>query len=110
VCLNRVPRFCCAFFLLLIAGFSVFELAEGFVRLHRERERFPNFVGGVPPLVSRVTFSGLAVWVPTEGNLTGPWQIPATPADRFDPRLELRGKTLREGFRIDRSRPKPPMW
>ncbi|HEY4814868.1 MAG TPA: hypothetical protein VIH58_09345 [Chthoniobacterales bacterium] len=110
VCLNRVPRFCCAFFLLLIAGFSVFELAEGFVRLHRERERFPNFVGGAPPLVSRVTFSGLAIWVPTEGNLTGPWQIPATPADRFDPRLELRGKTLREGFRIDRSRPKPPMW
>ena len=108
--LNKVPRFCCAFFLLLIAGFTAFELGEGFARLHRERERFPNFVGGAPKLVSRVTFSGLAVWVPSESNLTGPWQIPATPADRFDPRLELRGKTLRDGFRINRSWPKPAMW
>lgn len=110
VCLNRVPRFCCAFFLLLVAGFTAFELAAGFARLHQERERFPNFVGGPPSLVSRVTFSGLAVWVPTESNLTGPWQIPATPADRFDPRLELRGKTFRDGFRINRSWPKPAMW
>jgi hypothetical protein len=110
LCLNRVPRFSRAFFLLLIAGFTAFELAEGFLRLHRERERFPNFVGAPPPLVSRVTYSGLAIWVPTESNLAGPWQIPATPADRFDPRLELRGKTLREGFRINRSWPKPVMW
>jgi hypothetical protein len=103
-------RLCCAFFLLLVAGFTVFELAAGLVRLHQERERFPNFVGGPPPLVCRVTFSGLAVWVPTESNLTGPWQIPATPADRFDPRLELRDKTFRNGFRINRSWPKPATW
>jgi hypothetical protein len=106
----RPTRFCCVFFLLLVAGFTVFELAAGLARLHQERGRFPNFVGGPPPLVSRVTFSGLAVWVPTESNLTGPWQIPATPADRFDPRLELRGKTFRDGFRINRSWPKPAMW
>jgi hypothetical protein len=106
----RHTRLYCAFFLLLVAGLTVFELAAGLARLHQERERFPNFVGGPPPLVSRVTFSGLTVWVPTESNLTGPWQIPATPADRFDPRLELRGKTLREGFRINRSWPKPAMW
>jgi hypothetical protein len=85
-------------------------LAAGLARLHQERGRFPNFVGGPPPLVSRVTFSGLAVWVPTESNLTGPWQIPATPTDRFDPRLELRGKTFRDGFRINRSWPKPATW
>jgi len=108
--LSVAPRFCCAFLLLLIAGFTIFELADGFGRLHRERERFPNFVGGPPALISRLTYSGLAIWVPTESNLTGPWQIPATPADRFDPRLELRGKTLREGFRINRSWPKPAMW
>jgi hypothetical protein len=106
----RQTRFCCAFFLLLVAGFTVFELAAGLARLHQERGRFPNFVGGPPPLVSRVTFSGLAVWVPTESNLTGPWQIPATPTDRFDPRLELRGKTFRDGFRINRSWPKPATW
>jgi hypothetical protein len=27
-------------------------------------------------------------------------KLPATPPDRFDPKLELRGSTLRDGFRI----------
>jgi hypothetical protein len=110
VCANDLPRVPRILFVLLVAGCALFALEEGIVPLCRQKGHFPNYVGGVPPMVSRLTFSGLAIWVPVEGNLTGPWKIPATPADRFDPRLELRGKTLREGFRINRSWPKPKTW
>jgi hypothetical protein len=86
--------------MLLVAAFVSFETTVGIGRLRKEGEHFPNYVGGPSRLVARQTLSGLTVWVPVEGNLTGPWTIPAAPADRFDPRLELRGKTLRDGFRI----------
>ena len=91
----------------LIAGFIGLELREGAVRLATEHEQFPNFVGGTSELVPRLTYSGLAVWVPVTGDLTGPWKIPAAPANSFNPRLELRGKTLRDGFRINPYARKP---
>jgi hypothetical protein len=109
-CTNGSFRSLRILFVVIIAGFTLVELKQGLVRLYREKGHFPNYVGGVAPLVTRLTFSGLAIWVPSEGDVSGPWQIPATPSNRFDPRLELRGKTLREGFRINRSWPKPPMW
>jgi hypothetical protein len=85
----------------LIGSFVGLESFEGIKRLRREHEQFPNFVGGPGELVSRLTYSGLAVWVPVKGDLTGPWKIPAAPVSSFDPRLELRGKTFRDGFRIN---------
>jgi hypothetical protein len=109
-CMSGSPRFLRLAFVFVIAGFTLVELKQGLVRLYHEKGHFPNYVGGTAPLVPRLTYSGLTVWVPAEGDLTGPWQIPATPTSRFDPRLELRGKTLREGFKINRSWRKPPMW
>jgi hypothetical protein len=91
----------------LIAGFIGLELKEGAIRLATEHEQFPNFVGGTSELVPRLTYSGLAVWVPVKGDLTGPWKIPAAPANSFNPKLELRGKTLRDGFRINPYARKP---
>jgi hypothetical protein len=85
----------------LIASFVGLESFEGVNRLRREHEQCPNFVGGPGELVSCLTYSGLAVWVPVKGDLAGPWKIPAAPANSFDPRLELRGKTFRDGFRIN---------
>jgi hypothetical protein len=46
------------------------------------------------------TKSGAGVWVPKEGINSVDSTLPATPPDRFDPQLELRGTTLRDGFRI----------
>jgi hypothetical protein len=72
----------------------------GLERLTREGKKFPNFVGAPPAMTLRRTDSGLEIWVPTEGNSPGDSELLATPPDRFDPRLELRGLTLRQGFRI----------
>jgi hypothetical protein len=91
----------------LIAGFIGLELEEGAIRLATEHEQFPNFVGGTSELVPRLTYSGLAVWVPVTGDLTGPWKIPAAPPSSFNPRLEQRGKTFRDGFRINPNAQKP---
>jgi hypothetical protein len=41
----------------------------------------------------------LRVWVPTDTYVTGDAALPCTVPDRFDPALEMRGKTLRDGFR-----------
>jgi hypothetical protein len=100
-------RFARGFLIVVVIGFVCLELAGGLKRLATEPERFPNFVGKPVPMVSELTYSGLAIWVPAQGQITGPWNIPATPRDRFDPRLELRGTTLREGFRMNLSGPKP---
>jgi hypothetical protein len=89
----------------LIAGFVGIELGAGAIRLRKEHEQFPNFVGKTSELVPKLTYSGLTVWVPSKGDQTGPWKIPATP--NFDPRLESRGKTFRDGFRINLTA-KPP--
>jgi hypothetical protein len=91
----------------LIAGFVGLELKEGAIRLATEHEQFPNYVGGTSELVPRLTYSGLAIWVPVTGDLTGPWKIPAAPPSSFNPKLELRGKTLRDGFRINLNARKP---
>jgi hypothetical protein len=72
----------------------------GFERLSHEGKKFPNFVGVPPTMTLRRTNSGLEIWVPTEGNSPGESELLATPPDRFNPRLELRGPTLRQGFRI----------
>ena len=103
---ENVNRFARAFMAAVIAGLLLLDSVYGFARLLKEPERFPNYVGDPVPMVSELTYSGLKVWVPAEGELTGPWTIPATPPDRFDPRLELRGQTLREGFRMNFSWPK----
>jgi hypothetical protein len=100
-CLDTVRPSLRVFYSILIAGFIALELRWGFIRLVREHEEFPNFVGGHPQLVPRLTYSGLTVWVPAEGDVTGAWQIPAAPQSSFNPKLELRGKTLRDGFRVN---------
>ena len=77
-----------------------YNTVVGLERLTHEGKKFPNFVGAPPAMPLRRTDSGLEIWVPTEGNSPGDSELLATPPDRFDPRLELRGSTLRQGFRI----------
>ena len=84
----------------VVAIFLAVEIIPGFVRLNAEPLRFPNYVGIAPPMALRRTDTGLHVWVPTEGSDGGDWEPPVTPPDRFDPNLEQRGPTLRDGFRI----------
>ncbi|MBV9733804.1 MAG: hypothetical protein JO275_13600 [Verrucomicrobia bacterium] len=107
VCLVSVRLLLRVFTTVLIAVFIGLELGSGGTRLATQYEQFPNFVGGTSELVPRLTYSGLAVWVPVTGDVTGPWKIPAAPAYSFNPRLELRGKTLRDGFRINPNAQKP---
>ena len=106
-CLDSVRLLVRGLITVLVAAFVGVELGAGVIRLGTEHEQFPNFVGGTSELVPRLTYSGLAVWVPVRGDLTGPWKIPAAPAYSFDPRLELRGKTFRAGFRINPTARKP---
>src|SRR5260370_3437626 len=100
-CLDTVRPSLRVFNSILIAGLIALELSWGFIRLVTEHEEFPNFVGAPRQLVPRLTFSGLTVWVPVEGDVTGAWQIPALPPSSFNPRLEQRGKTFRDGFRVN---------
>lgn len=104
---ENINRLAGGLLVVVMAGFFLLDSVDGFKRLVKEPERFPNYVGLPVPMVSELTYSGLAVSVPAEGELTGPWTIPATPRDRFDPRLELRGTTLREGFRMNLTWPEP---
>jgi hypothetical protein len=86
--------------LLVFATFMAVEIAPGLARLNAEPIQFPNYIGSTPEMVLQHTKSGLGIWVPKEGINSGDSKLPATPPDRFDPKLELRGPTLREGFRI----------
>ena len=100
-CLDSVKFLLRVLFSVLVAGFVAIELKTGFIRLGKEHEQFPNFVGSPTELVPRLTDSGLTVWVPVKGDLTGAWKIPAAPNYSFNPKLELRGKTYRDGFRVN---------
>jgi hypothetical protein len=85
---------------LLLAALAAYETGFGVLRLLHERKRFPNSQGKQPELLVRYTDSGLAVWVPKSSYAAGSTELVSTPADRFNPRLELRGSSLRDGFRI----------
>jgi hypothetical protein len=100
VCSDRPKTALRIAMVIMVATFACFETIVGFGQLRKGGKHFPNYVGGPPRLVARQTLSGLTVWMPAEGDPPGSWTIPATPPDRFDPHLELRGKTLRDGFRI----------
>jgi hypothetical protein len=80
--------------------FLALEIIPGFARLNAEPIQFPNYIGAAPPMVLQYTASGAGIWIPKEGSNSVDWELPATPPDRFDPKLELRGPTLRDGFRI----------
>ena len=51
---------------------------------------FPSTIGKLP----------LKVWIPKKTNQIYDAPLPATDANRFDPRSELRGEGLQDGFRI----------
>jgi hypothetical protein len=84
----------------VVAIFLAVEIIPGFVRLDAEPLQFPNYVGIGPPMALRRTDTGLHVWVPARGSDSGDWELPVTPPDRLDRKLEQRGPTLRDGFRI----------
>jgi hypothetical protein len=81
-------------------AFLVSELIPGLARLNGEKIRFPNYIGVTPPVVLQYTTLGTAIWVPQHGKYSGDWNLPVTPPDRFQRKLEQRGSTLRDGFRI----------
>jgi hypothetical protein len=82
------------------ATFLALEIIPGFARLNAEPIQFPNYIGAAPQMLLQHTESGAGIWVPKEGINSVDSKLPATPPDRFDPKLELRGSTLRDGFRI----------
>jgi hypothetical protein len=86
--------------ILVFGMFMALEIIPGLTRLNAEPIQFPNYIGSAPQMVLQHTKSGAGIWVPTEGINSGDSKLPATPPDRFDPNLELRGPTLRDGFRI----------
>jgi hypothetical protein len=86
--------------LLVCTTFMALEIIPGVTRLNAEPIQFPNYIGSAPQMLLLHTQSGAGIWVPKEGINSGDSKLPATPPDRFDPKLELRGPTLRDGFRI----------
>jgi hypothetical protein len=86
--------------ILVSATFMTVEIILGLARLNAEPIQFPNYIGIAPPMLLQHTKSGAAIWVPAQGTDSVDWKLPVTPIDRFDPNLEFRGTTLREGFRI----------
>jgi hypothetical protein len=86
--------------MLVFAAFMTLEIIPGLTRLNAEPIQFPNYIGVAPQMLLQHTKSGAGIWVPKEGINSGDSKLPATPPDRFDPKLELRGPTLRDGFRI----------
>lgn len=52
----------------------------------------------VAPLVEKKTASGLSVWVPASGDQCWDSPLPSTPY--LDPRLRMRGDSIRSGFAI----------
>jgi hypothetical protein len=85
---------------LLLAGLTASETGTGVFKLIQAKKRFPNSEGAKPDLLIRYTKSGLAVWIPKSGYAPGSSELVSTPVDRFDMGLELRGSSLRDGFRI----------
>jgi hypothetical protein len=86
--------------ILALAILALFDAGAGCARLKKEKKRLPNIVPSQNELAARSTNSGLAVWIPTTAYEPGDAQLVATPPDRFNPGLELRGSNLRDGFRI----------
>jgi hypothetical protein len=86
--------------ILVSAIFLALEIIPGLTRLNAEPIRFPNYIGAAPQMLLQHTKSGAGIWVPKEGINSVDSKLPATPPDRFDPNLEFRGPTLRDGFRI----------
>jgi hypothetical protein len=99
VFLNRGRGWMVPLFWTVVVAIVLAESGSGFHRLGREPKQLPNWTGGSAACVQRVTRSGLKVWVPADAPSTGDAPLPCTVPDRFDPALEMRGKTLRDGFR-----------
>jgi hypothetical protein len=83
-----------------LAMVSLFDAGLGCARLIKEKKRLPNILKPQIQLSARSTDSGLTVWIPKNGYAPGDAQLIATPSDRFNSLLELRGSNLRDGFRI----------
>ena len=79
---------------------ALLDAGVGLVRLKKEKKNLPNIVQHHDELVARSTDSGLTVWIPKNVYAPGDAQLIATPPDRFNSHLELRGSNLRQGFRI----------
>lgn len=85
-----------------IAGLSVYALTAGLPELYQKHKNIPNY-SGQAEMIQVEAYSGLKVWIPKTTNQIYDAPLPATDANRFDPRLELRGQGLRDGFRIRRA-------
>ncbi|MBV9671589.1 MAG: hypothetical protein JO076_02035, partial [Verrucomicrobia bacterium] len=87
----------------LFSSIAAFGVVTGVQRLIKEKKMLPNYVGSYPELTARRTSGGLTVWVPKAVYEPGAAELLATPPDRFDSELELRGRSLRDGFRTSRN-------
>ncbi len=83
----------------ILCSIAAFGAVTGVQRLVKEKKMLPNYIGAYPELSARRTSTGLTVWVPKTVYEPGAGELVATPPDRFDSELELRGESLRNGFR-----------
>ena len=79
---------------------TLLDAGVGWARLKKEKKNLPNTVQHQHEFLARSTDSGLIVWIPKDVYEPGDAQLIATPPDRFNSHLEMRGSNLRQGFRI----------
>ena len=93
---RRMNIFCT----IALAVVALYDAGVGCGRLIKEKKGLPNIVQRQDELTARSADSGLTVWIPKNTNTPGDAQLIATPPERFNSRLELRGSNLRDGFRV----------
>jgi hypothetical protein len=96
---DRLPKKRSLIYLLLIAAPVFFMTMSELARLTHEKRLFPVKYRAIQ-LKQRITNNGVTIWLPRTGGQVGDSPLPATVENRYQPDLEYRGKSLREGFRI----------
>jgi hypothetical protein len=86
--------------LLLIAAPVVYLTKHEYSRLATEVRVFPAEYERFDLKPERTNY-GVVVLVPEDGDRVGDSSIPSAPESRFQPNLEFRGQSLKDGFRID---------
>jgi hypothetical protein len=88
------------YYLILIAAPVICIMFVELNRMAHEKYLFPARYRLIS-LKERTSKYGVRVLVPAMGDQVGDSPVPATPENRFQPNLQYRGGTLRDGFRVN---------